>query len=241
MFRNTLIRLAACMRVGVDAVVSDDTGSLMRPRFHLECGRALPAGTARPLRLVVVSGSSRKTSGDCVQRRRPGAVRAGIGNPLQKDGDRMNGVVMIVALASLVAQGGATPGVHVWTSADIAAKGKTLAQKLDANKVASEVISSEGNRTFMIAHREGSGQAELHDKQADVIMISTGNITMVYGGKVVDGKVTGPGETRGPSISGGTEVKLGPGDVLHIPAKVPHQMKLDPGKQVTYFVTKVVE
>ena len=57
----------------------------------------------------------------------------------------------------------------------------------------------------------------------------------------VDGKTTAPGETRGPAIKGGTEVKLGPGDILHIPAKVPHQMKLDPGKQVTYFVTKVVQ
>jgi len=64
---------------------------------------------------------------------------------------------------------------------------------------------------------------------------------MVYGGTIVDGKTTAPGETRGPSITGGTEVKLGPGDVLHIPAKVPHQMKLAPGAQVTYFVTKVVE
>jgi hypothetical protein len=36
-------------------------------------------------------------------------------------------------------------------------------------------------------------------------------------------------------------VKLGVGDVLHIPAKVAHQMKLDAGKHVTYFVTKVVE
>ena len=27
----------------------------------------------------------------------------------------------------------------------------------------------------------------------------------------------------------------------HIPAKVPHQMKLEPGAQVTYFVTKVVQ
>lgn len=150
-------------------------------------------------------------------------------------------VVMIVALAALVAQGGATPGVHVWKSSDISAKGKALAQKLDANKVASEVVSTEGNRRFMVAHREGPGLAELHEKEADVIMISTGEVTMVYGGTVVDGKVTTPGETRGPSIRGGTDVKLGPGDVLHIPAKVPHQMKLDPGKQVTYFVVKVVE
>ena len=73
------------------------------------------------------------------------------------------------------------------------------------------------------------------------MVISKGEITMVYGGTIVDGKNTGPGETRGPAIKGGTEVKMGPGDILHIPAKVPHQMKLEPGKQVTYFVTKVVQ
>jgi mannose-6-phosphate isomerase-like protein (cupin superfamily) len=73
------------------------------------------------------------------------------------------------------------------------------------------------------------------------MVISKGQVTMVYGGTVVDGKTTAPGETRGPAIKGGTEVKLGPGDILHIPARVPHQMKLDPGAQVTYFVTKVVQ
>jgi hypothetical protein len=64
---------------------------------------------------------------------------------------------------------------------------------------------------------------------------------MVYGGTIVDGKTTEPGEMRGPSIRGGTEVARGAGDVLQIPAKIPHQMKLEPGTQVTYFVTKVVE
>jgi len=149
-------------------------------------------------------------------------------------------VVAFVAAAAFAAQGGSA-GVHVWRSADIAAKGKALAQKLDPQKVASEVIATEGNRKFMVAHREGSGVAEWHEKEADVMFISAGNITMIYGGKMVDGKTTTPGEMRGPSIQGGTEAKLGAGDVLHIPAKVPHQMILAPGAQVTYFVTKVVE
>jgi mannose-6-phosphate isomerase-like protein (cupin superfamily) len=145
-----------------------------------------------------------------------------------------------IALTIVVAQ--AQPAtVRVWKSTDIDSKGAALAKKLDAQKVASEVIATDGNRTFMVAHREGSGLAEVHDTQADIMVISKGQVTMVYGGTVVDGKTTAPGETRGPAIKGGTEVKLGPGDVLHIPAKVPHQMKLEPGAQVTYFVTKVVQ
>ena len=148
--------------------------------------------------------------------------------------------VPAMVLAGVLAQGTPAP-VKVWKAADIDGKGAELARKLDAQKVASEVISTEGNRTFMVAHREGSGLAELHDKQADVMFISKGEVTMVYGGTIADGKTTAPGETRGAAIKGGTEVKLGPGDVLHIPAKVAHQMKLAPGAKVTYFVVKVVE
>ena len=145
-----------------------------------------------------------------------------------------------IALAAIIAQ--SAPGtVRVWKSTDIDSRGAALAKKLNAQKAASEVVASDGNRTFMVAHREGSGLAELHDTQADIMVISKGQVTMVYGGTIVDGKTTAPGETQGSAIKGGTEVKLGPGDVLHIPAKVPHQMKLDPGAQVTYFVTKVVQ
>ena len=153
----------------------------------------------------------------------------------------MRFVVSVFAVAAFAVQAQAPAGVHVWKAADIAAKGKSLSQKLDAQKVASEVIATDGNRRFMVAHREGSGVAEWHEKEADVMFISAGNVTMIYGGKVVDGKQTAPGEIRGPSIQGGTEVVLGAGDVLQIPAKVPHQMKLAAGAQVTYFVTKVVE
>jgi uncharacterized RmlC-like cupin family protein len=149
--------------------------------------------------------------------------------------------VLTAVVVSMALTQGTAGGVHVWKSSDIQAKGKALSQKLDAQKVASEVISTEGNRTFMVAHREGSGLAEWHEKQADIIMISSGAVTMVYGGSIPDEKSTAPGERRGASITNGTQVKLGPGDVLHIPAKTPHQMILAPGAQVTYFVAKVVE
>lgn len=150
-------------------------------------------------------------------------------------------LVVTILVAMLSGEQGGAGGVSVWRSTDIAAKGASLAQRLDAQKVASETIANEGNRTFMIAHREGSGVAEWHETQADVMFISAGQVTMVYGGAMVDARTTAPGEMRGASIRGGTEARLGPGDVLHIPAKVPHQMLLSPGTQVTYFVTKVVQ
>lgn len=152
----------------------------------------------------------------------------------------MNLHIALLLLSTITLQ--ASPaGVHVWKAADLTARGQALSQKLSDQKVASETLATEGNRTFMVAHREGSGVAEWHEKQADVMFIASGEVTLVYGGTMVDAKTSGPGEMRGPSIRDGVEVKLGAGDVLHIPAKTPHQMKLDPGKKVTYFVTKVVE
>ena len=153
----------------------------------------------------------------------------------------MRYTLLTTLFATLLLQAGTPAPVQVWTAADLQSRGHALAQKLDANKVATENLGTVGKRSFLVAHREGSGLAEVHDTQADIIVISSGQVTMVYGGTVIDGKTTGPGETRGASIQGGTEKLLGPGDVLHIPARVPHQMKLAAGAQVTYFVAKVVE
>jgi len=91
----------------------------------------------------------------------------------------------------------------------------------------------------MAAHREGSGEAELHEKTVDISLIESGEAYIVVGGKIVNGRTTTPGETRGDSIEGGTRYKLTAGDMFHVPANIPHQMVLDPGQQVTYVIVKV--
>lgn len=75
----------------------------------------------------------------------------------------------------------------------------------------------------------------------NVIVVQTGEGTLVYGGEMVDGKTTAPNEIRGPRIAGGTEKPLMPGDVVEMPAKVPHWVKVAPGKQITYLVIKVTQ
>jgi mannose-6-phosphate isomerase-like protein (cupin superfamily) len=70
-------------------------------------------------------------------------------------------------------------------------------------------------------------------------VVLSGEATLVFGGTVQDGWNTAPGETRGRAISGGEKKRLGPGDVVHIPAKTPHQTLVPQGKHVTYLVIKV--
>jgi mannose-6-phosphate isomerase-like protein (cupin superfamily) len=71
------------------------------------------------------------------------------------------------------------------------------------------------------------------------MVVESGEATLVVGGTVVDARTTAPHEIRGPSIRGGEKVALGAGDVVHIPVKIPHQMLLESGKQITYFVVKI--
>jgi quercetin dioxygenase-like cupin family protein len=91
----------------------------------------------------------------------------------------------------------------------------------------------------MLAHREGDGRAEVHVHEADLFFIVDGEATLVTGGQVVNPTTEKPGEIRGSSIEGGKRQKLSPGDVVHIAANVPHQLLLEPGKQINYFAMKV--
>lgn len=96
-----------------------------------------------------------------------------------------------------------------------------------------------GNHLLEISHREANGRAELHKKKADVMVIQSGTATLAYGGTVIDPVVTGPNEIQGSGIRGAQKRSVGPGDIIEIPAGVPHQFFLAPGTQITYLVVKV--
>ncbi len=135
----------------------------------------------------------------------------------------------------------ADQGFVIWKASDLKAEEKKLAGKMSDKHVASETLENFGNHSTMLAHRDGDGEVEVHDKMADVFYIVSGEATLVLGGTVVGGHNTAPGETRGTSISGGQKKMIGAGDAVHISAKVPHQMLVSSGKKITYFVVKVEE
>jgi uncharacterized RmlC-like cupin family protein len=131
---------------------------------------------------------------------------------------------------------GADPeGFAQYSSSDI--KARTNAAKLDEHKVGLTRVATWGNHGLLVIRREGDGEAEVHDTQVDVIFVTSGEGTLIVGGTMVDGKTTAPGEIRGKSITGGVTKKMSPGDVIHIPAKVPHQMLVP--KLLTFEVVKV--
>jgi glc operon protein GlcG len=86
--------------------------------------------------------------------------------------------------------------------------------------------------------REGPGEVEYHAHTVDVMHVVQGTATVLTGGEMVGTRSAGDGELRADSVSGGHPHELSEGDVLAIPAGVPHQFTRvsDP---FLYFVVKV--
>jgi len=96
----------------------------------------------------------------------------------------------------------------------------------------------ERNYRVHIFHRDKPGEVEVHNKDTDIFYILEGSATFATGGTVVGGKETAPSEVRVASMEGGVARVLSKGDVIIIPANVPHWFK-EIQQPVTYFVVKV--
>jgi len=90
-----------------------------------------------------------------------------------------------------------------------------------------------------LVYRTASGVPEVHRDWADHFIVVDGAATLVIGGTVVNAKETGPGETRGTSITNGKEYALTPGTNITVPPGVPHWTVLKPGAHFRAVVFKL--
>src|SRR3954471_346630 len=88
--------------------------------------------------------------------------------------------------------------------------------------------------------RVSAGQVEIHDHETDIFYITDGEAMFVTGGTIVGAKQTAPGQTRGTDLHGGSTVRLKKGDVVTIPAGVPHWFK-DVSPSISYLTVKVIK
>lgn len=145
---------------------------------------------------------------------------------------------LFVFLAA-AAYAAAPAGSVLWKGADLKALENTLAGKMNAQKFASQQMGKFDGHSLVAIHRQGDGEAEVHDTQTDIFVVQSGKGTLVVGGKVVNGRLIGPGEIRGESIRGGERRELVPGDMVNIPARAPHQVLVEAGGRITYVIVKV--
>lgn len=143
---------------------------------------------------------------------------------------------MLLAAAAIAAL---PPGYTHWTAEQLQDRQQTLPARMSKVKVATASLGGWGNHSMSLVHREGSGEAELHEMQSDILIIRDGEGSIVVGGTIPDRRRTTAHEIRGSRIEGGERQPLHPGDVLHIPPKTPHQILLEPGHKIDYLAVKV--
>jgi quercetin dioxygenase-like cupin family protein len=98
-------------------------------------------------------------------------------------------------------------------------------------------LASGSDYIVSVSRRDKGGSSEVHDNETDTFYIMEGAATFVTGGTMVDAKTSGPGQSRGSGITGGTSHALSKGDVITIPKGTPHWFKEVP-KLVVYYVVK---
>lgn len=146
---------------------------------------------------------------------------------------------LLLATAGVFAQ---TMKLDHWTPAQLLERAQHLKQlAAQGDGSASETLDKYPRHYTMLAFRDRSGGGELHQNFADLFYILEGQATIVSGGQVENPKTTAPGEIRGAGVAGGLRQEVKAGDVVHIPAGMPHQMLLPRGGTVTYFVVKIQE
>jgi mannose-6-phosphate isomerase-like protein (cupin superfamily) len=119
------------------------------------------------------------------------------------------------------------PGFNLWTP-----------EQLQSNSTPR--VQYKNHSVIPMFRREASGNVEMHAHEDDMFVVQSGEATLIVGGELVGAQETKrPNEWTGSSIRNGTTQQLRAGVIVHIPAKMPHQMLLDPGKQITYFVLKI--
>jgi mannose-6-phosphate isomerase-like protein (cupin superfamily) len=138
-------------------------------------------------------------------------------------------MILSAAVAMVGAPAGTAPAVTFVGHEKVAA---ALAKNGDLVKAPDLIVLG--------AHRNGAGRVEVHDRETDVMYVVAGEATIVTGGKMIGGKASGAGQWRGGEIQGGTAQRLAKGDVIVIPAGVPHWFKEVP-QSISYYVVKVLK
>jgi mannose-6-phosphate isomerase-like protein (cupin superfamily) len=136
-------------------------------------------------------------------------------------------------------QGADKPNYLFWTASQMADLDKKLLSSMDATKGSRVDMMPTDHSYFMVTHRESnSPSGEIHQKFADFGVVRSGEGGILAGGKLLEAKESGPNEVRG-KIEGGTLHRLKAGDAYYVPANVPHQFIVEPGKHIRVEMLKV--
>jgi mannose-6-phosphate isomerase-like protein (cupin superfamily) len=147
--------------------------------------------------------------------------------------------VLTTALVVMPVSAADPPGFGLWKSVELKQRGDALSKKVGPDHSSRETLADYANHRFRHIYRDADGIPEQHDNIIDVVIVQSGEGTLLVGGKMINPKSSSTaGEFLGTGIEGGERYPLGPGDIIHIPAKNPHSFLVPKGKHITYVLVK---
>ena len=127
----------------------------------------------------------------------------------------------------------------LWSATELSKRGSALSTKVGADHSSRETLADYGHHRFRLLYRDADGLPEQHDTIVDVVIVQSGEGTLQLGGEMIGRRAgSGAGEFVGTRLDGGTRHPLGAGDVVHIPAGIPHSFLVPKGKHITYVLVK---
>jgi hypothetical protein len=147
--------------------------------------------------------------------------------------------VLTVALIVTPVLAADPPGFGLWRATELQQRDRALSTKVGADHSSRETLADYGDHRFRLIYRDADGRPEQHDRIVDVVFVQSGEGTLLLGGKMINPTASsGAGEYLGTGIEGGERHPIAAGDVVHIPATVPHSFLVPKGKHITYVLVK---
>lgn len=153
----------------------------------------------------------------------------------------MRTAVRLIVIVSLVVPvfAAEVPGFGLWKAAELKQRDEALSKRVGPDRSARETLADYGDHRFRFLYRDADGVPEQHDRIVDVVFVQSGEGTLLLGGRMINPKASsGAGEWLGTGIEGGERHPLAAGDVVHIPATIPHRFLVQAGQHITYVLVK---
>lgn len=117
---------------------------------------------------------------------------------------------------------------------------RSLAASHNAADFARDLPTGDVSRyQLVVLSRRAAGAAELHQRWSDVVFVRSGSATLTTGGTLAGRRSMGQGEFTGTSISAGRERAVRTGDVIVIPAGLPHHWRPTGSAAFSYVLLKL--
>lgn len=145
---------------------------------------------------------------------------------------------MALAVAPAMALTG-DKAATIFSASEVKAEFAKLTPKAVETGSSGSTLATMGNLALKTSIRTSSGGAEIHAHYDDLMIVEQGSATLITGGTIAEAKTDAEGETKGPKIEGGTSREIKVGDVVIVPAGVPHQLIIPKGTTYASLVAKV--